>query len=193
MSRPLREVADRRPGLEPPKFSLRALMAAMAVAALAITMGKWLGPLGAGVAVIGALSIIAHVAGAAIGGRLRARDAATLPRDDAASDQEPPGSGPVWLQPVSAHASDFAPPTKLSHHTPLQRKPVLICSFVAAALAAVAGAVFVAVATWQRVTVINVLFGAGSAAVLGGLFGFWASSLFQVVRSAWLHAHQEVT
>ena len=43
---------------------------------------------------------------------------------------------------------------------------------------------------WDDLAIVNVLFGAFSASVIGGLFGFWVGSLFQVVRSAVAEAQE---
>ena len=46
---------------------------------------------------------------------------------------------------------------------------------------------------WNDLAIVNVLFGAVSAAVIGGLFGFLISSLYQVVRAALDEAQKDAT
>ena len=191
MPRALREISDHRPGLQPPKFTLRTLLGIIALIGILITIGKWMAPMGLFLAVIAVLSVAAHMASTAIGGQLRANGAVhageRTPRHEARADSEQPR----LFQPTQAEAADFAPPTKLRYHQPLVRKPIYLGIGVGVGLGAIIGATALTMATWENATTVNVLFGTICAAGLGGLFGFWASSLFQVVRDALAQAQKD--
>ncbi len=191
MPRTLREISDRRAGLNPPQFTLRMLLAVTALVGILITVAQGMDPVSTVVVVIALLSIIAHVASTVIGGQLRSNGARPTDGNSPENDEELAIHESRWVQPMHAEASDFAPATHLSHCQPLNRKPIVMSIGVGAGIGSLAGGTFVCVAAWHT-TWVNVLFGAISAAVLGGLFGFWTSSLFQVVYGAWTQAQKDL-
>ena len=191
MPRTLREISDRRPGLNPPQFTLRMLLVVTALVGILITAAQGMDPVGTVVVVIALLSIVAHVASTVIGGQLRSNGARTTDDNPPENDEEFALHESRWVQPMHAEASDFAPATHLSHCEPLNRKPIVVSVGVGAAMGALAGGTFVFVAPWHA-TLVNILFGAISAAVLGGLFGFWTSSFLQVVCGAWAQARKDI-
>ncbi len=122
------------------------------------------------------LAIFAHVAGNALGTRLRNHgnvrvDAGPAPRPRIASEEH------------------FAPATRLSEHHRLGWW-MWVMTGLGALLGACAGGAFLAAVNWERATVANVSLAASSCAVLGGLLGFWTGSFAQVVTQALWHAHQ---
>ena len=191
MPRILREITDRRPGLHPPQFTVRMLLSVTALVGILITVAQGMDPVGMVVIVIALLSIIAHVASTVIGGQLRSNGARTANDSSPDNDEQHAIHTSRWVQPMHAEASDFAPVTHLSQFEPLNRKPIVVSIGVGAGMGALAGGTFVCVASLHA-TLVNVLFGAISAAVLGGLFGFWTSSFFQVVFGAWTQAQKYI-
>lgn len=148
----------------------------------------WFGGPGAAVAIFAGLSIFAHVAGAALGTKLRAsEEVIPLPQ----ADENKIEIEPRLLQPLEAKASDFAPATQLSHQRRLNRKPIYYAVGFGASFGAILASGILTLVMWDNLAIVNVLFGASSAAVIGGLFGFWLSSFFQVVRSALAEASED--
>lgn len=184
MNRTFREVADRRPGLEPPQFSLRVLFLLITAVALSIGLGRWAGPIGTFVGILTVLSILAHMASTAIGGQLRRNGGRPVRNVEADDDTIP------TVQPTSAIPSDFARATQLSHFRPLTRKPIYLGICFGAFIGATLATVVLTIVMWHNLSVVNVAFGACSAAVVGSFIGFWVSSLVQVARNAWQDAEQ---
>ena len=143
----------------------------------------------AAASILCALSIFAHIAGAAIGSRLRASKDVSPAQHDGDDGEAEVDSG--LLQPMEAQASDFAPTTQLSQQQPLNRKPILYAVGIGASLSAVVASVVLTLVMWDDLAIVNVLFGACSDAVIGGLVGFWLSSFFQVARNAIAEAQED--
>ena len=184
MQREFRELSDRRSGLRPPQFTLRtALLLTASVAAL-IVVGMRLGAIPAFAGVIALLTILAHMVSTAIGSQLSRN------RDLSLDDGDVP-SEPRIRQPAAAHPSDFAPATQLSRKKALDRRPIFLAVGLGAGSSALLSCVALSFLMWPNVSMINVLFGAASAAVIGGMIGFWLGSLFQVARSALSEAQKE--
>lgn len=190
MNRNLRKLEDRRqlPAKLISQVSLRTLLLLMVFFALGILFLQEIteryGLVAALVAVLAGLSIFAHVAGAALGSRLRMH----------ASGDPVSGSEQQEVehrQPLSAVETDFAPITELSQQQPLTRRPIYWAVGIGAGACATLAAVLLTLAMRDSLAIVNVLFGAFSAAVIGGLLGFWVSSFFQVVRSALANAQKE--
>ena len=80
--------------------------------------------------------------------------------------------------------------TQLSRQRPLQRKSIYTGITIGACLGSIVGTAIL-ILGWQETVAVNVLFGATSAAVIGGLFGFWTTSLYQVARGALTEAHRD--
>ena len=103
MVKSFRQISDRRPGLAPPQFSLRLLLLVVAVVGAVLTIGLQAGPVAALVAILAVLSVVAHMAGTAIGGQLRSNGTTPL-GEEAQDDDDAPSR-----QPISAEAEDYAP------------------------------------------------------------------------------------
>lgn len=184
MARQFRELRDRRPGLPPPQFSVFSLLLLTTSVAGMIVLGLRVGPMAALVALLAILSVVAHVAGAALGERLRGRQG-----DYAEGPDE--GDAVRIRQPTQAQPSDFAQATQLSHKRALHRRPIAWCIGLGAGLAAILGSTILCIVMWDDLSIPNVMFGAVSAAVIGGMIGFWVGSLYQVARSALAEAKEE--
>jgi len=186
MNRKLQPLSDRREVVTKSngQVSIRSLLWLTLVAAFGTLFMRELyvrfGPTAAFVAMLASLSIAAHVAGAAIGSRFRKRDTVRLSEQD----EEDVTAAPKHVQPLVAAERDFAPQTELSRQQPLNRRPVLWGIGIGASVGAILASIILTLVMWDSIAIVNVLFGAFSAAVIGGLFGFWLSSFFQVVRSA---------
>lgn len=183
MRRNLRELRDRKKVITPTfQFSIRAVLWVTALTAFAILVVLEIhhrfGPIAVAVTVLAFLSIFAHVAGAALGSRLRASsDDPQLPGD--ADSVEP-----HLVQPLKAQKSDFEPATQLRYQKPLKRTPIYYSVGTGAAFGAVVASCILTWYMWDDLAIVNVLFGAVCAALIGGLFGFLFGSLYQVVRNA---------
>lgn len=196
MARKLRELRDRKSTLSF-KFSLRALLFLMFAVAVVVLMVReihsWLGPAYAAVVILTMLSIFAHVAGAALGGRLRSSHDVVPKSSEEDNDEAQDEIESRLVQPMEAQTSDFAPQTQLSEHRPLKLEPIYYFVGTGAVFCALAASVILTWYMWDDLAIVNVLFGAISAAMIGGLFGFLTGSLYQVVRDALNEAEKDAT
>lgn len=195
MARRIRELRDRKSALSL-QFSLRALLLMMFGVAVSVLIVRevhaWFGAAYAAVMILTVLSIFAHVAGAALGGRLRAsKDVELRFKTGEASDVDGEEIESRLLQPMEAQQADFARQTQLSEQRPLNLEPIYYFVGVGAVFCAIAASVVLIWYMWDSLAIVNVLFGAASAAMIGGLFGFLAGSLYQVVRSALSEAQKD--
>src|SRR5688572_726592 len=106
---------DLPPRLRPPQFGLRTLLLLVTACAVIFAAGQWLPPLWVAALVLLALSIFAHVAGNAIGTRLREIGNR---KDNRAFD----------LQPQASREPRFAPVTRLGQRQRLGW-PIVIATF----------------------------------------------------------------
>lgn len=142
---------------------LSYLVLAVAVGVACAAIG-WLGLAGWLAAVVIAASVAAHVAGNALGTRLR--DAT-----DASLERPPRHAMPLPLQ----------KPSLLRERTSLGRLvPVSVC--IGAACGAVAGSYALVVVTGASLA--GAALGGVSSAVIGGLGGFLAASFVEVIRTS---------
>ena len=162
-------------GLSPPQFGMRQLFLFMLVVALLLVAVKSLDPLLSFTLVLLALSIFAHVAGNAIGTKLR----------DQRKEIAPP-KGTTR----KAEARDFAPATQLSERKPLGWV-MKILTTLGAVVGGTAGGWFLANQAGDKATIANVTLAVLSCGVLGGFFGFWMSSFLQIALTAVWQAHRE--
>ena len=193
MARNLRQLSDRKQAISPSfQFSIRSIFMITALIALAILflleVNQRFGPVATAVSIITFLSIFAHVAGAALGSRLRSSKDAAKASDEETDNEEPQGA---VLQPLEAQSTDFAPVTQLSHQKPLNNKPIYWAVGSGAAIASILASIVLTWFMWDDLAIVNVLFGAVSAAVIGGLFGYLLGSLYQVVRDALAEAQEK--
>ena len=141
-------------GLSAPQFGLKEMFAFMGFVAIGLVGLQILDPVvSAGLLLLG-LCIFAHVAGNALGMKLR----------DGRPTQKTEASKPL-------QSSDYAPVTRLSLHQRLG-KMTLVFTVLGAVLGAVGGGGLLAVVNWTHATIANVSLAALSCSVLGGLFGF---------------------
>ena len=128
---------DRREGLRPPQFRLSTLLWGMTALSILFAAMTWVGPLAALGLLLLFLSIVAHVAGNAIGTRLR--EIGSRPRAET-------GGAPDFLKrkPGSrVSAGECAPATRLGSHHPLGWL-IVVATAIAFVLGGVAGGAFLA-------------------------------------------------
>lgn len=165
---------DRRAGLPPPRFSLAALMWGVTCLAVIFASLTYLGSHGFLLLLLLAVAIVLHVAGNALGTRLRASGDRPLPRED--------GTAPAGFSRASVKPSDFAPATPLSgrHRFGWPRIILTLSGVVLGGAVGGYGLTLVMTrATWQAVVL-----GVVASAILGGIWTFLAASLIQVACGA---------
>jgi hypothetical protein len=167
---------DRRPGLPPPRFGLAFLMLAMTLCGLIFAVVHYVGMTWSVLVVFLLLCVLAHVAGNAMGTRLR----------DIGS-QPVAGSERSFAR---AAPRDFAPDSKLREKRSLG-KPIVVITVCGAALSGILGGLGLAWLTDGRSTWTVHAMGIGACVVLGTIWTFAAVSFVQVTFGAWYHALRE--
>ena len=167
---------DRRAGLRPPQFRLSTMLAGVAVVCILLAAMKWVGPLAGFGLLFLALSIVAHVAGNAIGTRLRENGSRPLPGESG-------GAIPRSKRYARPAAGDYAPATRLAARHPLGWLIVLTTG-LAVLLGALAGGAFLAWFNWERTSLVSISVGALASGALGGFGGFLVSSFLRELLRA---------
>ncbi len=170
---------DHRPGLQPPRFSLAALFFVIAMLGVLFAAMNYLGAYATLLFILFTLTVAAHVAGNAIGTRLRDNgDRPPIVSDD--STQR--GRRPITK-------TDFAPPSQLQ-----QRSALGMPIFVSTAMGSAAGAVlggYGLTTLMEHPTLIAIASGVIASGVLGGIWTFGASSFLQVASNALRQASRD--
>lgn len=180
------------PPLTPPRFGLGTLLFWVAVLCAWLASYGLLGPAGAFALSLLVLAILAHVAGNAIGMRLRHHGGtARRPRDaDAGSAGD--GLATSGPSPVDSHdASDpqrlevdhFAPATRLRQRDSLG-KPIFYITALGSLACAILGGYGLTRLLGDAATVANVAVGVFASGVLGAIWSFIAGSFLQVAGTA---------
>ncbi len=175
--------ADFRPGLRPPQFRLSTLMWLIALLCAMFAMIAWVGPYGTLVLIVFVLAVIAHIAGNAIGTKLRENgDRPVAPEDH---------RGPLKL-PLNRPATkdEFAPTTQLSERKSLGLTN-LIMTCLGIVLGASVGGFCLTLLNWDRITLPSLIFAVVACGVLGGIGGFATSSFVHVLIGAQLQAMRQ--
>ncbi|HKD35280.1 MAG TPA: hypothetical protein VKB78_00725 [Pirellulales bacterium] len=170
-----------------PQFHLRTLMLAVTGCCILFALMKVIGPLASAGLCIFLLLVLSHIAGNAIGTKLR---------DD--SDREVTES-PTTPSEVSSNETQRravvrsrrqvgAAPSRLQERTPLGRL-IVVLTAVGAIVGGSIGSL--AYAYWTDAGSIALIVGSISAATLGGFFGFAASCFFTIILRAWRQALHE--
>jgi hypothetical protein len=180
---------DRRAGLAPPRFGLRAFLAMVAVACCVMATFSAAGPIVGWVVVLALLVVAAHVAGNVLGTQLRANGSQPLPMNETEIESFHASLLPVPQPRVHRLSTEhFAPATRLSQRRPLGRFMAVMTTCGAIGGAVIAWVLlanyYAAIATVSIFAVASV-----SAGVLGGLFAFALFSLLQVLLGAVWQAH----
>jgi len=171
---------DHRPGLRPPRFHLSTLLWLVAFLCAVFTMMGMVGPYGVFALILLVLSVFAHVAGNAIGTRLRENGDFPI-----SSDGKPIPMDPNRFR--KPHEPEYAPITLLGRQVSLGLI-VFVITISGVVVGAVGGGSFLTIVNWQRVTVPAMLFAALFSSILGGFAGFVTSSFVKVLVGAQLEA-----
>lgn len=155
-------------------------MAVVALFGLVFALGHYVGLYGAAIAVLVILCIGAHVAGNAIGTRLRDGDATGTP--DGARQA---ALARVARRPVAP--AEFAPTTRLRGRYSLGR-PIVVITALGSLFSGIAGGLGLFWLTGARSPWTVIALGAAASAVLGAIWTFAAASFIQVTAGAWFHA-----
>ena len=147
------------------------------VAAICVSLAlmRVIGPYGSLVLILFLLSVFAHVAGNAIGTKLRNQGNQPSPREEGDSA----ATGPA--RPLAE--SDFAPATRLSRGDSLGRTIVVIVC-VGAVVGAGVGAYLLYTTLGDKATIANMSLGITAFAIIGGFAGFAASTFVKVLIAA---------
>lgn len=160
------------------QFSIRTLLLSVAAIGVLMAIGKLIGAEWMSLALWIMLLVVAHVAGAIIGHRRRAADAADL---------DPPDPTHV-LRGAPLPLLNSARPHELVQTQPLARwvRHCTIGGAVLGALGGLAGMWFLGAAS-----VNGLALGTISAAVLGAFFAFLASSFLAIAANAFDEARRD--
>lgn len=163
--------SDLRPALKPPQFSLRSLLLLMTLCAIVFSLVNVLPPMVLGGLVFLMLSIFAHVAGNAIGTRLRDNGSQHGNADDAPQ-------GETWRS-GTPETPRYAPQTKLGQRQSLGW-PVFAATGTGLFLGGGGGGIWTASASAGDAAELSILVAVVAFAVLGGFAAFLAFSFAQV-------------
>lgn len=165
-----------QPGLRRPQFSLRALLLFVGMFCVLLALAKLIGGYATLVLVLFLLTVIAHVAGNAIGMQLRQHDGR-----HATNEHERAAMGVIEPDQLGEH--HFAPATQLSR---TQRLGWIVfgCVIFGVCFGGVVGAWLLHWAIAEKSTWANMSVGVIAFGVLGGFFGFLISSFVKVLFDA---------
>ena len=154
------------------------------VAAICVSLAlmRIIGPYGSAVLILFLLSVLAHVAGNAIGTKLRDQSNRRSSRE--AGDTST--TGPE--RPLAE--SDFAPTTRLSRGDSLGLTIVVVVC-VSAVTGGSVGAYLLYQTLGDKATVANMSLGITAFAIIGGIAGFAASTFLKVLIGANVEAWRD--
>jgi hypothetical protein len=167
----LQHQPDQRVLLRPPQFGLRTLLLLVTACGVLFALAQWLHPAAVGLLAFLIVSIFCHVAGNAIGTRLRA--IGDKPQDA--------GEQPRTIE--RPHDRDFAPPTMLSRRQRLGWL-VLVATSIGITAGAIGGGLWTFVASAGPPAIGNIAAGIVAFAVLGGMAAFLTMGFAQVLLTA---------
>jgi len=162
--------------MKPLRFSLTTLLVITGGLCALLATSRLIPPLGTWTLALFLFAVAAHVAGNAIGTKLR----------DRGSRSDGPGAARDHYQGQyddQLTANDFAPATELRHKSSLSRK-ILWVTLTTAIVGSLGGAVWLSWANRASLTMPGLLFGAAAFGVIGGLAGFLGSSFLLVLGNA---------
>jgi hypothetical protein len=159
--------------LRPPQFGLRSLLALVALCGILLALARWgMSPIAIAAVIFLAASIFCHVAGNAIGTRLR--EMGDQPHEAGAE----PGATRRKPQP-----HEFAPATRLGQRQSLGWT-IIVASSVGLASGAIGGGVWTFVGSHGHADVFSIAVGVVAFAVLGGMAAFATAGFTQVLCGA---------
>jgi hypothetical protein len=182
MATPPSEIRDPQSVLPPPQFGLRTLLWVITGCAAIFALSRWLTPIALAGVVMLVLSVIAHVAGNAIGTRLRELSGRQRPKRSE-------GSSTPTLDRPAAH--DFAPVTRLGQRTSLGW-PIIVGTAAGTLAGGIGGGVWTVFNARGAVDPFSIAVGVLAFAVLNGIGAFVIFGFLQVglgaLRQALSHA-----
>ena len=161
--------ADSR--LRPPQFGLRTLLVVVTACAVLLAMSHWIAPIAWVGLVLLVVSIALHVAGNAIGTRLRQLG------------DRPPPEAAAARAPGAPQPHEFAPVTRLSLRQSLGWS-IVLATTVGALSGGIGGGVWTWVASRSPPGPLEIIVGVIAFAVLGGLAAFATVAFLQVLLGA---------
>lgn len=165
--------AEEHHALPPPQFGLRAMFIAITLLSGLFALSLVIGPTWSGMLVFIIVFALAHVVGNALGTRLRnIKTPHEVLRSDTESNER-----------IHSQIAAIVPARRLQENTSL-RRPWLIAAVVTAAVFGTVGGIVIATIVGKNLTIPGLALGIGSAAVLGGFFGFIVCSFWSVARMA---------
>ncbi len=178
-------VAEPSRRLQPPRFGLRALFWTVGLIAAELAIWQGFGPIVGLTVLLGLCVVLAHVAGNAIGSRLRDGH----PSSGARAAGSPPGPSGAPTRSGRVEPHHYAPPTRLSQRTSLGWF-LPVATTVGALTGAALGGFFVWRSPQPSIGLEAILLGGLATGALSGFFTFWTFSLLQVFLGAWWEAHR---
>ena len=170
--------------LTPPRFSVGAMLFWVAVFCVWLASYGLLGPSGAFASGLLVLAILAHVAGNAIGTRLRRHGGESAPVGG--SRHTPPGES----ERARLDVEHFAPTTRLRQRKSLG-KPIFYFTALGSLTIAILGGYGFTRLLGDDATLANVGVGVFASGVLGAIWSFLAGSFLQVAGAALWQASRE--
>lgn len=180
MLRPIPAPAERSPLAEigraerPPQFGLKQLLLVMTWISVSLAVFVAIGPMWSAFVLLFGLLIAAHVLGNALGTRLTN---SALPADEA-----------IPCVATAAQVAELCGSGNRMHQRTKLDRPWLAAAAVGAAVGGTLGGGGLSISLGTKLTVAGLGVGIGSSAVVGGLLGFMACSLYCVARQAWREA-----
>ena len=165
--------ADENHALPPPQFGLRTMFIALTLLSGLFAVSVVVGPAWSGMLAFILLFALAHVIGNALGTRLR--DGKSI-EDVRLAREHHQEQSPCGIRLI-------APARRLQENTSL-RRPWLVAATLTAAVFGTVGGIVIAAIVGEKLTIPGLALGIGSAAVVGGLFGFMVCSFWTVARTA---------
>lgn len=171
-----------RPGLRAPQFGMTTLLSVMA--GLCVVFAVWAagGAVLAFVVVLLLLAVFAHVAGNAVGTKLK-ENGGHRPRKKNAQPRA-----------VELSGEHYAPATKLGEKSSLGLT-IFVMTVVGFLIGAVGGGGLLTYLNWEKVIWPSIALAAIACGVLGGLAGFMTSSFIHVMIGAhidaWRHGRRK--
>ena len=172
---------DHRPALQPPQFNLRAMLVGVALLCGLLAASTVLGGYGIFAVVLFALSIFAHLAGSALGMRLRSNGDRRLTSDEALP--------PYRMRYAPPDPNECAPVTRLGRRDSLGSGIIVLT--VLGMLAGGALGWLAMQHLYQQADWLNLAAGAVAFAVLAGICSFLGVGFLQVLLAALWQASRE--
>lgn len=159
--------------LRPPQFGLRTLLLLVAAIGVLLALRQWLDPIVIAAILFLALSVFCHVAGNAIGTRLREIGSQPKQGDDRLFS----------LERIRPRPQDFAPTTQLGQRRSLGWT-IIIATSVGITSGAIGGGFWTFLTSRGEPEIVTIAIGVAAFGVLGGMAAFATVGFAQVLFGA---------